>query len=246
MNYYNYFTEIEELFVRRRGKHMYISPMDWSLIATWRDSGVPLHVALRGIDIAMDTWHSKPHRGSARLSTLFYCHDAVMSEYARHLEAHLGEGKEGGPAESVGAGSGPGLPAEGEELNKKALVEFLEARISEIEAVRAKHYSCGDTGAMDRARSRLGEIHDSFATEEHLEIEALERDLRILDELLISDLKTRLSEGQMEEWEQEARKELKVYKKRLPKETYQKILDNFLRGKIRRAFNLGELSLFHL
>jgi hypothetical protein len=56
MNYYNYFTEIEEHFVRRRGKHLMVSPMDWSLIAVWRDSGVPLHVALRGIDLAMDTF----------------------------------------------------------------------------------------------------------------------------------------------------------------------------------------------
>jgi len=50
----------------------------------------------------------------------------------------------------------------------------------------------------------------------------------------------------MAEWELEAKGELKVYRKRLPKETYQKILDNFLRSKIHRLFNVGELSLFHL
>jgi hypothetical protein len=50
----------------------------------------------------------------------------------------------------------------------------------------------------------------------------------------------------MRGWEEEAKKELKIYRKRLPKETYQKILENFLRGKIHRLFDLGELSLFHL
>ena len=90
MNYYNYFTEIEEHFVRRRGKHLYVSPLDWSLIATWRDSGVPLHVALRGIDIAMDGFFARAQRIRTKVNTLFFCHDAVMSEYTRHLESHQG------------------------------------------------------------------------------------------------------------------------------------------------------------
>jgi len=243
MNYYNYFTEIEELFVRRRGKHMYVSPMDWSLIATWRDSGVPLHVALRGIDIAMDTWHAKQRRASARLSTLFYCHDAVMAEYTRHLEAHLGGGHEEAPA---------GLEAQAEEKktaespDKNALLAFLEARIREIKAIRAKHYPSGESEEMERILFRLEEIRNTLAAEEQHELEALERDLGILDELLVENLKGKLAQEQMDQWEEEARKELKVYKKRLPKETYQKILANFLSGKIHRLFQVGELSLFHL
>ena len=70
MNYYNYFTEIEEHFVRRRGKHLLISPMDWGLIATWRDAGVPLHVALRGIDIAMDGFFARQGDAAVRRSTV--------------------------------------------------------------------------------------------------------------------------------------------------------------------------------
>ena len=35
-NYYNYFTEVEETFVRRRGAHMLVSPLDWALIESWK------------------------------------------------------------------------------------------------------------------------------------------------------------------------------------------------------------------
>lgn len=243
MNYYNYFTEIEEHFVRRRGKHMYVSPMDWSLIATWCDSGVPLHIALRGIDIAMDTWHAKPRRASDRLSTLFYCHDSVMAEYARHLEAHLGAGDEEAPAgseaqkEKKESAQGP---------DKNALLAFLEARIREIKAVLAKHYPSGESEGMERIVFRLEEISNTLAAEAQPELEALERDLGILDELLVENLKGKINQEQRDQWEDEARKELKVYKKRLPKETYQKILANFMNGKIHRLFQVGELSLFHL
>ena len=91
MNYYNYFTEIEEHFVKRRGKHLLVSPMDWGLIAAWRDAGVPLQVAIRGIDIAMDAFFSRQRRGSAKINSLCYCHDSVMEEFERHRESRIGE-----------------------------------------------------------------------------------------------------------------------------------------------------------
>ena len=49
MNYFNYFTEIEEHFQRARGTSLFLlSPLDWALIETWSESGVPLEAVLRG------------------------------------------------------------------------------------------------------------------------------------------------------------------------------------------------------
>lgn len=245
MNYYNYFTEIEEQFVRRRGKHLLISPLDWSLVSIWRESGVPLHVALRGIDIAMDTWHSKPHRSSDRLSTLFYCHNAVMAEYARHLEAHLGEGPSEVPPKSSETGQTQAQSSD-DGPDKNSVLQFLAARIREIELLREKHSLGENSEGLDRTWSRLAEIVRSIGTEEQADFEALERDLGILDELLVAELRRGISQEQLDTWEQEAKRELRVYKKRLPKETYAKIVENFMRGKIHRLFSIGELSLFHI
>ena len=47
LNYFNYFTEIEEEFVRRRGKHMLISALYWALVESWKNAGIPLHIVLR-------------------------------------------------------------------------------------------------------------------------------------------------------------------------------------------------------
>ena len=57
-NYFNYFTEIEEHFQRRRGR-IYLSPLDWALIETWKDASVPLQAVLRGIDAAFDKYDEK-------------------------------------------------------------------------------------------------------------------------------------------------------------------------------------------
>lgn len=245
MNYYNYFTEIEEHFVRRRGKHMFVSPLDWSLIATWRDSGVPLNVALRGIDKAMDTFQSRPRRSSERLSTLFYCHDSVMAEFAAYLESHVGEESPGSPQPVAGTATQAEAAAEGPD--REITRQFLDARLKEIERLRAKLQGREPASeAIERVTKRLLEIIAGLQTNVQPDTESLERDLGILDELLVTELRTVLPEGKLAEWEQEGKVELKVYKKRLPKETYQKILENFLRTRTHRHFEVGELSLFLL
>jgi hypothetical protein len=246
MNYYNYFTEIEEHFVRRRGKSLLVSPMDWSLIEAWRDTGVPLHVALRGIDVAMDAFFAKKHRQSEKVNTLFYCHDSVMAEYARHLESHLGENP---PDRNVEAGEAGKKPAEenAEGPDQAAVERFLAERIAEIKVLQAKQSAAGGPSEeIERVLSRLDEISQDAGSDKQLELESLERDLGILDEALVLVLRSMIPPESMEEWEKEAKKELKVYRKRLPKDTYARILENFRRSRIHRHFGVGELSLFHL
>ena len=53
-NYFNYFTEIEERFQQRRGSLLILSTLDWALIETWREAGIPLEAVLRGVDNAFD------------------------------------------------------------------------------------------------------------------------------------------------------------------------------------------------
>lgn len=245
MNYYNYFTEIEEHFVRRRGKHLFVSPMDWSLIATWRDSGVPLHVALRGIDRAMDSFFAKQPRNDSRISTLFYCHSAVMEEYARHLESHLGE--EPAAARTNATAEAPAAAQNAGEPEQEAILKFLDARILEINGLSRKLPASEGVGeAIPRLASRLEEIRRALETDSQTDCEALDRDLAILDETLIGELRGVLTAEQLAAWEQEAKHELKIYRKKLPKETYEKILGNYMRTKIHRHFAVGELSLFHM
>ncbi len=245
MNYYNYFTEVEEHFVRRRGKHMFVSPLDWSLIATWRESGVPLNVALRGIDKAMDTYQNRPRRSSEKLSTLFYCHDSVMAEFAAYLESHVGEGAT--ESQQTTAASAPDEGKKAEEPDRETLIQFLEARLNEIERLQEKlHGREPAQEAVERVKARLVEIMAELRAAMQPDAEALERDLGILEELLVTELRPFLPEGRLADWEQEAKTELKVYRKRLPKETYQKILENFIRARTHRFFEVGELSLFLL
>src|SRR3954468_23528868 len=92
LNYFNYFTEIEDTFIRRRGRHLHLSPLDWSLMESWKEMGVPLHVALRGIERAFDSYESKPRKRSVK--SLFYCQEEVEAQFAEWQESQVGAGGE--------------------------------------------------------------------------------------------------------------------------------------------------------
>ena len=57
-NYFNYFTEVEEHFQRRRGGPLIGSPLDWDQILIWKKAGIPLEAVLRGIDSAFESMSS--------------------------------------------------------------------------------------------------------------------------------------------------------------------------------------------
>src|ERR1700728_2271871 len=95
-NYFNYFTEIEERFQQRRGSLLMLSTLDWALIETWREAGVPLEAVLRGIDNAFDKYDARAQRGKGRLrkvNGLAWCAQAVMQATEEMAEAATGAQK---------------------------------------------------------------------------------------------------------------------------------------------------------
>src|SRR5436305_14889348 len=90
-NYFNYFTEIEERFQQRRGSILLLSTLDWALIETWREAGVPLDAVLRGIDASFDKYESRTHRGhKRRINGLAWCAQGVMQAAEELREAAAG------------------------------------------------------------------------------------------------------------------------------------------------------------
>lgn len=86
-NYFNYFTEIEEHFQRTRGTSLFLlSPLDWALIESWKNSGVPLVAVLRGIDAAFEKWRSRRVK-TQQINGLAFCAQAVLTEAQRSPES---------------------------------------------------------------------------------------------------------------------------------------------------------------
>jgi len=101
-NYFNYFTEIEERFQRRRGR-IQLCPLDWALIETWKDAGIPLEAVLRGVDAAFDKYEQRPSK-SQKVNSLAYCAQAVLVAAEEMKEAAVGTAAQ--PPDKSGAVQG--------------------------------------------------------------------------------------------------------------------------------------------
>src|SRR5882757_183481 len=126
-NYFNYFTEIEERFQQRRGSLLMLSTLDWALIETWREAGIPLEAVLRGIDSAFDKHDEKARRATGRLrkvNGLAWCAQSVMEATEQAMEASVGTA----PADG-GAQADSGFEAE-------RVATYLEENAHTIEAAR--------------------------------------------------------------------------------------------------------------
>src|SRR5215475_693530 len=102
-NYFNYFTEIEEYFWKKRGAHLLVSPLDWAIMETWQKAGVPIEAVLKGIDRAFESYQ-RSRRGAGRpLKNLAYCTDAVLEAAEEQIEAATGNSPKAGRAENKSA-----------------------------------------------------------------------------------------------------------------------------------------------
>src|ERR1700674_5811869 len=79
-NYFNYFTETEEHFQKARGTSLFLlSPLDWALLESWKNAGVPLEAVMRGIDAAFEKWRGRKVK-TQMVNSLAFCAQAVLTE----------------------------------------------------------------------------------------------------------------------------------------------------------------------
>ena len=242
MNYFNYFTEIEEEFVKRRGKHLLVSPLDWSLIETWQQRGIPLRIALRGVTQSFDKYDQQTRKYTRFVSSLFYCQPAVEEAYQQYLESHIGGHHENGASEAA-------APAP-EETNgfatgniKLALDEWHET-LTRLSISFAEDVLLAE--AFDRAARRLEEIsHDLSQPSDDL-LGQLDSDLNLIESFLLAAIQRHASAEKLTELHAAAEKDLKNYRKGMDKEVYEQTLNNWVARKLRDEYRVPRLSLFYL
>jgi hypothetical protein len=131
-NYFNYFTEIEEHYLRRRGTHLLLSTLDWALIETWKSAGVPLEAVLRGIDDAFDKYDQRPSKAK-KVNSLAYCSQAVLVAAEDMKEAAVGARFATGALAREQATSLREMASVIESESKLPRLEDLERRLTVLE-----------------------------------------------------------------------------------------------------------------
>jgi hypothetical protein len=229
-NYFNYFTEIEEHFQRRRGSLLLLSTIDWALIETWREAGIPLAAVLQGIDAAFDKYDARKNKARVRrVNGLAYCAQEVISAVDAMQEA------------AVGAGSAPASPA-----NQVAQQGFEQERIAaHLEAAAQSLGNVPESPSLAEISQRLLALAAEVRkTMPHLE--ALEQSLTVLEEKLFALILTNTPETVLLALRQQAAAELAPYRSRMPAMQIRQVEQQFLHKRLLEKCNLPRLSLFYM
>ena len=183
MNYFNYFTEIEETFIRRRGRNLLLSPLDWALIENWQEREIPLHIILRAIETVFDGVEKQPNR-KRTVKSLSYCKEEIEAQFAEWSEMQTGKAV---------ASSGLQVPSSVEEYSSSKdelfSAEIIENHLGNIvsELEKAKAKSSGNLQeTFERVLNRLAELQKEIPTAETLEASLEKLDTLIDESLLIS------------------------------------------------------------
>jgi hypothetical protein len=231
-NYFNYFTEIEEHYQQRRGTSLLLSTLDWALIETWKDSGVPLEAVLRGIDAAFERYQQRPVR-SRKINSLAYCAQEVLAAAEDMNEAAVGTAR-AGKAHSDGGFAVSEIVAF---LKKNA--ELLEkAELPEAAGISAK-------AAAREAAGTLLVLAKDMSTNTY-RLEDLERRLTVLEEKLFAVLLAATSDAVLVAVRAEADRELGPYRRKMPAAQIEQLQKQYVHKRVLERYGLPRLSLFYM
>jgi len=245
LNYFNYFTEIEDAFIRRRAKHLLLSPLDWALIESWKEMDVPLHVALRGIEKAFDSWESKRRKRS--VNSLLYCQEEVEAQFAEWRESRVGAGDQ--PNEETENGAQRASKTESSLFSRAAILEHLQrGRTALLEVCDGRQKVGNDDffDALERAVGLLSELERDFSAAGLPDAQKLEQSLSGVERLLSDAIRSVADSEQVALISTDVKEQLKPYRKHMEAAVYQQTFDNLVLKRLRQQFGVPRLSLFYL
>ena len=232
-NYFNYFTEIEEHYHRRRGTTLLLSTLDWALIETWKNAGVPLEAVLRGIDEAFDKYDRKPSK-TQKVNSLAFCSQAVLAAAEDMKEA------------AVGAAA----PAKTAELafDSAQIAAFLLENAERLEKARLPERPGFATKplALETAAA-LRELASAIEQSPKLpKLEDLERRLTVLEEKLFAVLMAATADDELVEVRAQADRDLAPYRKNMTAEQIEQLYKQYMRKRLLERGGVPRLSLFYM
>jgi hypothetical protein len=217
-NYFNYFTEVEEHFQRTRGTSLFLlSPLDWALIESWKNAGVPLTAVLRGIDAAFEKWRGRKSK-TQMVNSLAFCAQAVLTEA------------------QILAGSGQSTP------RAAAAPPFPEADLRTY--LETNSALVGKAGFSEIAASLANLAAETSL--HYQDLEQLEQRLTAIEEKLIATLRSSQTEEHLFIVRRELDTQLRPYRGKMSAEQLAMLERQYLDRRLLEQSGIPRLSLFYM
>ena len=238
LNYFNYFTEIEEYFWQKRGAHLLVSPLDWAIVETWQKAGIPLSAVLKGIDRAFESYaRSRRAAGGRQLKSLAYCVDAVLEAADEEKETAAGTGPVATSAKK-----------EEESFSREAIRMFFNRNVARFSTAAAavREDQPELASRMEETRARLAELSALVESPGALDLEDLERRLTVIEEKLTASLTSGAPEEFLLDLRRDMDHQLAPYRRKMNSAQLAQLERQYMQKRLWERYNLPRLSLFYL
>src|SRR5262245_33729291 len=225
-NYFNYFTEIEEHFQRRRGAALLLSTLDWALIETWKDAGIPLEAALRGIDATFDHYEARPSK-TRKVNGLAFCSQEVLAAAEEMKEAAVGAQLAETSRKKTGLEAGQ-------------ISGFLQRNAEAIS-------SAGLAPAVQpSAQEAASSMRDLIPASVQMPLEDVERRLTVIEEKLFAALLAATSNDDLLAVRTEADRDIAPYRRHMSGAQIEQLQRQYVRKRLLERHGIPRLSLFYM
>jgi hypothetical protein len=230
-NYFNYFTEVEERYLQRRGGGLLLSTLDWALIETWKDAGIPLQAVLRGIDAAFDKYDQRPSK-TKKINSLAYCSQEVLAAAEDMKEA------------AVGVGAATERPRANQGFEAETISAFLQRNANELESAQIPESAkLARVIVLDAAKT-LRELAAQASGKGRLQ--DLERRLTVLEEKLFAALLSSTPDEEIVGVRAEADRDLAPYRRKMSGPQIDQLHKQYVQKRLLEKYRLPRLSLFYM
>jgi hypothetical protein len=237
-NYFNYFTEIEEYFWRKRGAHLLVSPLDWAILETWQQAEIPISAVLKGIDRAFESYQrSKRGQSGRQLNSLAYCVEAVLDAAEEEKEALAGAGPS---AESSRAAT--------DSFSVKELKKYFARNIDGLDRA-AEKLSAQKSDISARLRdtsAKLTEMLPLLDSPAKPDLEDLERRLTICEERLSAALSASAGDELLLDIRRDLDRQLAPYRRKMTAAQLGDLERRYTQKRLFETAGVPRLSLFYL
>jgi hypothetical protein len=234
-NYFNYFTEIEEYFWKKRGSHLLVSPLDWAIMETWQKAGVSLEAVFKGIDRAFESY-GRSRRGAGKpLKSLAYCTDAVLEAAEESQETAAGKA-EGAKARQTA-----------EPFQRDELKSYFARNAEMLRTAMSAH--SGNSALvrlLEESASGLQTCSVLLEAPGSIDVEDLERRLTVLDERIHAGLLLHAGEETLLRLRHEMDSALAAYRRKMKAEQLSLVEKQYLQKRLLEECRIPRLSLFYL
>jgi hypothetical protein len=224
--YFNYFTEIEEHFQRRRGTLLILSTLDWALIEAWKEAGIPLEAVLRGIDGAFDKYDRRPTK-SRKVNSLAYCTQEILAAAEDMKEAAIGTTREDKPNAT---------------LEQSELAAYLERNAEAFD--KATVPDAATVLVLENAK-----VLRDLATgirQTPSNAEDLERRMTVMEEKLFAVLLSSTPDDDLIAIRSQADRELAPYRSKMSAPQIDQLMKQYTNKRLLERYKLPRLSLFYM